>query len=66
VNMYMSVFYIPWFVELISHIYEPATSSHFEPRLLMPCVWLSLLLTFGSSFTKIISHQDSWIDLPKS
>jgi hypothetical protein len=28
VNMYMNVFYIPWFAELISYIYKLATSSH--------------------------------------
>jgi hypothetical protein len=28
VNMYMNVFYIPWFAGLISYIYKPATSSH--------------------------------------
>jgi hypothetical protein len=33
VNMYMNVFYIPWFAGLISYIYGPATSSHFKPRL---------------------------------
>jgi hypothetical protein len=34
VNMYMNVFYISWFVELISYIYKPAIRSHIEPRLL--------------------------------
>jgi hypothetical protein len=33
VNMYMNVFYILWFAGLISHIYKPATVSHFEPGL---------------------------------
>jgi hypothetical protein len=42
VNMYKNVFYIPWFAELISHIYMPSTRSHFEPRLLRPHLWLSL------------------------
>jgi hypothetical protein len=30
VNTYMNVFYIPWFAELISHIYKPATCTHFK------------------------------------
>jgi hypothetical protein len=34
VNMYMNVFYIPWFAGLISYIYKPATSSHVKPGLL--------------------------------
>jgi hypothetical protein len=34
VNMYMNVFYIPWFAGLISYIYKPATSSHAKPGLL--------------------------------
>jgi hypothetical protein len=33
VNMYMNVFYIPWFAGLISYIYKPASSSHFKPGL---------------------------------
>jgi hypothetical protein len=66
VNTYMNVFYIPWFAELITYIYKPATSSHFEPRLLMPRFWLSLPLTFDSSFAGVISYRDSWIGFPKS
>jgi hypothetical protein len=31
-NMYMNVFYIPWFAGLISYIYKPATSSHIKTR----------------------------------
>jgi hypothetical protein len=34
VNMYMNVFYIPWFTGLISYIYKSATSSHIKPGLL--------------------------------
>jgi hypothetical protein len=33
VNMYMNVFYIPWFAVLISYIYKPATSSHTKPKI---------------------------------
>jgi hypothetical protein len=33
-NMYMNVFYIPWFAGLISYIYKHATSSHVKPGLL--------------------------------
>jgi hypothetical protein len=33
VNMYMNVFYIPWFAGLISYIYKPAISSHAKPGL---------------------------------
>jgi hypothetical protein len=33
VNMYMNVFYTPWFAGLISYIYKPATSSHFKTGL---------------------------------
>jgi hypothetical protein len=33
VNMYMNVFYIPWFAGLISYIYKPTTCSHVKPRL---------------------------------
>jgi hypothetical protein len=34
VNMYMNVFYIPWFAGLISYIYKSTTSSHAKPGLL--------------------------------
>jgi hypothetical protein len=43
VNMYMNVFYILWFTELISYIYKFATSSHVEPGLLRQRLWLELL-----------------------
>jgi hypothetical protein len=33
VNMYMNVFYIPWFTGLTSYIYKSATSSHSKPGL---------------------------------
>jgi hypothetical protein len=43
VNMYINVFYIPWFVGLISYIYKPATSSHAKPGLfeVTSLTWLS-------------------------
>jgi hypothetical protein len=34
VNRYKNVFCTPWFAGLISYIYKPTTSSHFEPGLL--------------------------------
>jgi hypothetical protein len=45
VNMYMNVFYIPWFAELISYIYKSATSSHLKPGLLRWRLWLAFFLT---------------------
>jgi hypothetical protein len=59
VNMYMNVFYIPWFAELISYIYKPSTSSYFKPRLLRWWLWLGLPLTSVTLFAKIITYQDS-------
>jgi hypothetical protein len=59
VNMYMNVFYIPWFAELISYIYKPSTSSHFKPGLLRWRLWLGLPLTSVTLFAKIITYQDS-------
>jgi hypothetical protein len=58
VNMYINVFYIPWFAGLISYIYKLATSSHFKPRLLKWHLWLGLPLTYVSSFAKIFTYQD--------
>jgi hypothetical protein len=40
VNMYMNVFWIPWFEGLISHIYKPDTCSHLKPGLLGQRPWL--------------------------
>jgi hypothetical protein len=48
VNMYMNVFYTPWFAGLISYIYKPATSSHVKPRLLRQRLWLGFLLVSES------------------
>jgi hypothetical protein len=62
VNMYMNVFHIPWFAELISYIYKPATSSHFKPGLFEMASLTWLPRTSEVSFTKIITHQDSRIE----
>jgi hypothetical protein len=59
VNMYMNVFYIPWFVELISYIYKPATSSHFKPGLFETTSLTRLPWASEISFTKVITHRDS-------
>jgi hypothetical protein len=45
VNMYMNVFYIPWFAELTSYIYKPAISSHFKPGLSKWRLWLGFFST---------------------
>jgi hypothetical protein len=57
VNMYMNVFYIPWFADLTSYIYKSATSSHFKPRIFVETslTWLPLNLR---SFIHEI-HQSS-------
>jgi hypothetical protein len=62
VNMYMNVFYIPWFAGLISYIYKSATSSHAKPGLfeVASLTWLSsdspilhpYLLNFGGLDTQ--------------
>jgi hypothetical protein len=66
VNMYMKVFYIPWFAGLISYIYKPATTSHLKPGLFeMPSLtWLPR--TSEVSFTKIITHRDSRTNASRS
>jgi hypothetical protein len=43
VNMYTNVFYILWFVGLISYIYKPAPSSYAKAGLLKLRLWLGLL-----------------------
>jgi hypothetical protein len=65
VNMYMNVFYIPWFVGLTSYIYKPATSSHFKPELLRWLLWLGLSLTTEALLMKIITYQDSRNETPQ-
>jgi hypothetical protein len=53
VNMYMNVFYIPWFAEQTLYIYKPATSSHFKPGLLRWRLWLGF-----SSTPKALFHEN--------
>jgi hypothetical protein len=48
VNIYMNVFYIPWFGGLISYIYRRATSSHVKPGLLRQRLWLGISLVSES------------------
>jgi hypothetical protein len=62
VNMYITVFCIPWFAGLISYIYKPATSSHLKPGLFEIASLTWLPRTSEVSFTKIITHQDSRIE----
>jgi hypothetical protein len=64
VNTYMNAFYIPWFAGLISYIYKPATSSHFQPRLSKWRLWLGLFPDSQSFFPKIITHRDSRTEVP--
>jgi hypothetical protein len=65
-NMYMNVFYIPWFAGLISYIYEPATSSHFKPVLFgeTSLTWLPVNL---GSFIHEIHHSSRFLngDFPR-
>jgi hypothetical protein len=49
VNMYMNVFYIPWFAGLISYIYKPAISSQAKLELFRWHLWLGFLLIPESS-----------------
>jgi hypothetical protein len=53
VNMYMNVFYIPWFAGLLSYIYKPATSSHSKPGLLKRRLWLGFSLNLWSFIHEI-------------
>jgi hypothetical protein len=46
-NMYMNVFYIPWFTELTSYIYKSATRSYLEPGLLTSHLWLGTFTAFA-------------------
>jgi hypothetical protein len=57
VNMYMNVFYIPWFAELISYIYKVATRSHLEPRLLVPLLWPSSFMIFALYLRRFAGRQ---------
>jgi hypothetical protein len=59
VNMYMNVFYVPWFAEMISYIYMSATSSHFKPGLLKRRIWLGFFLTLESLIHE--DHHASWL-----
>jgi hypothetical protein len=66
-NMYINVFYIPWFAGLIWYIYKSATCSHFKPGLLRWRLWLGFSQILEALFTKIIIHWDSRIEvLPDS
>jgi hypothetical protein len=53
VNMYMNVFYIPWFAELTLYVYKSATSSHFKPGLLRWHLWLGF-----SSTPEALFHEN--------
>jgi hypothetical protein len=53
VNMFINVFYIPWFPGLISYIYKPTTSSHFKPEL-----FEMTSLTWPSSNLPSFVHED--------
>jgi hypothetical protein len=64
VNTYKNVFYIPWFAELISYIYKPATSSHFKPGLLKWRLWLGFFLTPEALVHEITALCDSRIETP--
>jgi hypothetical protein len=64
-NMYTNVFYTPYFAELTSVIYKPATHSHLEPGLLSPHLWLGPL-TALNSFAKTIYCPGSIIGSPNS
>jgi hypothetical protein len=57
VNIYMNVFYISWFAELISYIYKPTTRSHLEPRLLASLLWPSSFTTSASSQWRLAGRQ---------
>jgi hypothetical protein len=57
VNMYMSVFYIPWFAELISYIYKLATRSHLESGLLALLLWLGSFMTSTPSSRRFAGKQ---------
>jgi hypothetical protein len=57
VNTYKNV-YIPWFAGLISHIYKPATSSHFKPGLLKWRLWLGFFLTPEALLHE--NHRSLW------
>jgi hypothetical protein len=59
VNMFMNVFYIPWFAGLISYIYKLATSSHFKIELfeMVSLTWLPR--TFEVPFMNIITYRYS-------
>jgi hypothetical protein len=57
VNMYMNIFYIPWFAELISYIYKPATRSHLEPRLLALLLWLGPFTIFALPWRRFTGRQ---------
>jgi hypothetical protein len=59
VDTYMNVFYIPWFVGLISYIHKHAPSSHFKPRLLRWRLWLGFYQILEALSPKINIHQDS-------
>jgi hypothetical protein len=61
VNVYMNVFYIPWFAGPISHIYKPAISSHFKPRLfeMTSLTWPSI------NFRNLFSRRSSFIRTPE-
>jgi hypothetical protein len=60
VNMSMNVFYIPWFVGIISYIYKPATSSHFKPGL-----FETASLTSSSNLWSFIHEDLSLIETPE-
>jgi hypothetical protein len=66
VNTYMNVFYIPLFVGLISYIYKPATSSHFEHELLRWRLWLGLPSTIETWFMKITTRWDFRTEIPRA
>jgi hypothetical protein len=59
VNTYKNVFYILWFVGLISYIYKPATSSHFKPGLLKRRLWLGFFLTPKALIHE--NHHSLWL-----